>query len=50
MGSDEMKKVCGFALFWMALGMFIMMLLPNLVWGVILIALFLIAGYRLFCC
>ena len=34
----------------MALGMFIMMLLPNLVWGVILIALFLIVGYRLFCC
>ena len=25
-----MKKVCGFALFWIAIGMFIMMLLPNL--------------------
>ena len=35
-----MKKVCGFALFWMALGMFIMMLLPNLVWGVILTIIF----------
>lgn len=45
-----MKRVVGFALFWMALGMFIMMLLPNLVWGVILTISFLIIGYRLFCC
>lgn len=45
-----MKKVCGFALFWMALGMFIMMLLPSLVWGVILTIIFLVAGYKLFCC
>lgn len=45
-----MKRVFGFALFWMALGMFLMMLLPNLVCGVILTVLFLIIGYRLFCC
>lgn len=45
-----MRRVLGFALFWMALGMFIMMLLPNLVWGVILTVLFLVVGYRLFCC
>ncbi len=45
-----MKKVCGFALFWTAIGMFIMMLLSNLVWGVILTIIFLVAGYRLFCC
>ena len=45
-----MKKVCGFALFWMALGMFIMMLLPNLVWGVILTIVFLVAGYKWFGC
>ena len=45
-----MKRVLGFALFWMALGMFFMMLLPNLVCGVILTVLFLIIGYRLFCC
>lgn len=45
-----MKKVCGFALFCIALGMFIMMLLPNLVWGVIITILCLVAGYRLFCC
>ena len=45
-----MKKVCGFALFWIAIGMFIMMLLPNLVWGVILLLIFLVLGYRLFCC
>ena len=45
-----MKKVLGFALFCMALGMFIMMLLPNLVWGVILTIICLVLGYRLFCC
>ncbi|HJC75630.1 MAG TPA: hypothetical protein H9697_11945 [Candidatus Mediterraneibacter faecavium] len=50
LGSGSMKKVCGFALFWTAIGMFIMMLLPNLVWGVILSVIFLVLGYRLFCC
>ncbi len=45
-----MKKVCGFALFWIAIGMFIMMLLPNTVIGVILIIVLLVTGYRLFCC
>lgn len=45
-----MKKVMGFALFCIALGMFIMMLLPNLVWGVIILVLLLLTGYRLFCC
>ncbi|MBC5687860.1 hypothetical protein H8S37_02760 [Mediterraneibacter sp. NSJ-55] len=45
-----MKRVIGFALFWMALGMFLMMLLSNLVWGVIIIIAFLILGYKLFCC
>lgn len=45
-----MKKVCGFALLWTAVGMFIMMLLPDLIWGVILSVFFLTAGYRLFCC
>ena len=45
-----MKKVCGFALFWIAIGMFIMMLLPNLVWGVIVLVGLLLVGYRLFCC
>ncbi|URW89485.1 hypothetical protein M5E84_04350 [[Ruminococcus] torques] len=32
----------------MAIGMFIMMMLPNVIWGVILIILFLLVGYRLF--
>lgn len=45
-----MKRVCGFALFWMAMGMFVMMLLPNLVIGVIITIILLIVGYRLFCC
>ena len=45
-----MKKVLGFALFCMALGMFIMMLLPNLVWGVIILVGLLLTGYRMFCC
>ncbi len=37
-------------MFWTAIGMFIMMLLPNLVWGVIITILLLVAGYKLFCC
>lgn len=45
-----MKKVCGFAMFWIAVGMFIMMLLPNLVCGVIIMILLLVIGYKLFCC
>ena len=45
-----MKKVCGFALFWIAIGMFIMMLLPQSGMGVILLLIFVVLGYRLFCC
>lgn len=37
-------------MFWIAIGMFIMMLLPNLVWGVIIMILLLAAGCKLFCC
>ena len=44
------KKVCGFALFWIAVGMIIMMLLSDIVWGVILTVICLAAGYKLFCC
>lgn len=45
-----MKRVCGFALFCIALGMFFMMLVSDLVWGVIIMIILLALGYRLFCC
>lgn len=45
-----MKRVLGFALFFVALGMIIMMLLPNLFWGVIVVIILLLVGYNLFCC
>lgn len=45
-----MKRVIGFALFFIAVGMLIMMLLPNTFWGIILILGFLLLGYQLFCC
>lgn len=45
-----MKKVCGFAMFWMAAGMLVMMLLPNLVCGIILMLILLAGAYKLFCC
>lgn len=44
-----MKKVIGFAMFFIAVGMLIMMLLPNIFLGIVLICLCLIIGYHLFC-
>lgn len=45
-----MKKVIGFALIWIAVGMFIMMLLSNIPWGIVIMLALLLAGYKLFCC
>lgn len=44
-----MKKVVGFALFFIAVGMLIMLLLPNVFFAVFLIFICLIVGYNLFC-
>ncbi|MEF9941078.1 MAG: hypothetical protein RSA90_01400 [Lachnospiraceae bacterium] len=45
-----MKRVVGFALFWFALGMLVMMFLPNIFIGVIIVLLCMLVGYNLFCC
>lgn len=44
-----MKKVIGFALFFVAAGMLIMLLLPSTFLGIVLMMLCLIVGYNLFC-
>ncbi|CDD07677.1 putative uncharacterized protein [Dorea sp. CAG:317] len=45
-----MKKVIGFALFWVAVGLVLAMILPNTFVEVLSIILCLLAGYILFCC
>lgn len=45
-----MKRVVGFALFWVAAGMVLNMLLPNLFVQVLCAVLCVLAGYELFCC
>ena len=44
-----MKKIVGFALFFVAIGMGIMMCITNRVMGTILIISFIVVGYHLFC-
>ena len=43
-----MKKVIGFALFWVAVGLILSMILPNAFIEVICIILCILAGYNLF--
>lgn len=45
-----MKRVIGFALFWVAVGMVLDMLLPNMFVQVLCVILCLLVGYELFCC
>ena len=45
-----MKRVVGFALFGIAIGLVIAMLLPNTFVTVLCIILCLLAGYNFFCC
>ena len=44
-----MKRMVGFTLFWIAVGMLIMLFLHNAFIGAIIIALLLLVGYNLFC-
>lgn len=44
-----MRRVLGLILFWVAIGMLLMMLIDSTVVGIILVALCLIIGYNLFC-
>lgn len=47
---DAVKRLIGFILFWIAVGMAIMLILPNVVLGVLIIFILLLLGYNLFCC
>lgn len=44
-----MKRVIGFALFFVAVGIVIMIFLPNVFIGVLMALLCLLVGYQLFC-
>ena len=44
-----MKRVAGFALFFLAAGMVIDMFLPNLFVGIVIALICLLVGYQLFC-
>ena len=45
-----MKRVFGFALFFVALGMVIMMFIPRIFIGILIVLLCLLVGYQFFCC
>ena len=45
-----MKKVIGFAMFCVALGMVLMMILSNIFVGVLIVLVLLLLGYNFFCC
>ena len=45
-----MKRMIGFILFWIAIGMTIMFFVTNGVIAVLIILLCLILGFNLFCC
>ena len=44
-----MKKIIGFALFFIAVGIIIMMFLPNIFVGILVALLSILFGYLLFC-
>ncbi|MDE6969446.1 MAG: hypothetical protein K2P69_06735 [Eubacterium sp.] len=44
-----MKKICGFAMFWIAVGMVIMLFLESVWLALTIICALLICGYNLFC-
>ncbi|MEY8523706.1 hypothetical protein AALA90_11910 [Lachnospiraceae bacterium 38-10] len=44
-----MRRVLGLILFWIAIGMLLMMLIGSTIVGIILVAAFLVVGYNLFC-
>ncbi len=45
-----MKRLIGFIFFWIAVGMAIMIFLPNEALGILVIFVLLLLGYNLFCC
>lgn len=45
-----MRRVIGFALFFIAIGMVVSMLIPNKFAEILIIMICLLMGYHLFCC
>lgn len=45
-----MKRVAGYTLFWIAVGMLISLFISNTFWSVLLIFFLLLMGYNLFMC
>ncbi|MEE1314408.1 MAG: hypothetical protein UHS49_01395 [Faecalimonas sp.] len=45
-----MRRVIGFALFFVAVGMLLVMILPNLFVEILIIIVLLLLGYNFFCC
>jgi hypothetical protein len=45
-----MRRIAGFILFWIAVGMTITLLMTNVFWIVVLILAFALIGLWLFCC
>lgn len=45
-----MKRVIGFAVFFVAVGMIIGMFMPNVFTEIMIILICLLLGYNLFCC
>lgn len=45
-----MKRLIGFILFWIAIGMFIMLFLHSNLVAILVISILLLVGYNLFCC
>lgn len=43
-------KLIGFILFWISFGMVLMLLISSTFVGVLLIIIFMIAGFNLYCC
>jgi len=44
-----MRRVIGFALFWVAVGMTLGLLIGSTFWAILIIIICLILGYNLFC-
>ena len=48
-GRNSVRRVLGLVLFWIGIGMLLMMIIGNNIVGILLAACFLVAGYNLFC-
>lgn len=47
---DTMRRLCGFVLFWIAVGMAISLLIKSTLLSLLLVVILFLCGYNLFCC